>query len=107
MVEMFIHTREYIDVILGKECNNFLSPTHYLCPIRGCLKNATGWIQQDHYHYKGNKKACHVNYIIFWFLLHDISSIVLHFFSYHFCSFLTGPLLVFFYYEPLEGLRQR
>ena len=38
VVEKFFHKREYINLILGRDCNNFLSPTHYLCPLRGCEK---------------------------------------------------------------------
>ena len=33
VVEKFILKREYINLILGKECNNFLGPTHFLSPL--------------------------------------------------------------------------
>ena len=38
VIEKFLAKRDYINLILGKECNNFLNPAHFRCPIQGCQK---------------------------------------------------------------------
>ena len=38
IVEKFLLKRQYINLVLGKVYNNFLSPTHFFCHIRGCKK---------------------------------------------------------------------
>ena len=65
VVEMFFLKRDYINLILGKECNNFLSPTHFFC---GCQKNMllggfnkiTTIIKEMRHHAKNEDQSCKV-----------------------------------------------
>ena len=36
VVSKYLQKRDYLNLILGRVCQNFLSPSHFYCPIRGC-----------------------------------------------------------------------
>ena len=38
IVEQFLAKRKFINLILGKDCMNFLNPAYFLCHIKGCEK---------------------------------------------------------------------
>ena len=45
-VEQFLAKRRYINLILGIECANFISPARYICYVKGCEKLITLIFQQ-------------------------------------------------------------